>query len=205
MKKKWAMVLLLTSLMSACTNVAGGTKENTIREAELSDREQAILTTTSERSLVYDFNMDISKKVAHVRIEKYEFGNLVEEDFVHTSTEIEETGSIVVTNTNSMADQNQILLNVGIASNDSTGALKTYDEINNEMAGASIHENAAADGIDYSEGEVIIGSFAYSWDESGMSSIPQSFYEDPEANVQEIEEYELLYLIKASFTEELDD
>ncbi|MCC5893962.1 MAG: hypothetical protein JJU16_00740 [Alkalibacterium sp.] len=207
MKKiKITLILILISFTSACSNGAFGAGSNWIREAELTEREEGILATTSDKSLIFDFKMDNTKTTATIRIEKYIFGELIEEEFLHLSTEIENTGSITVTNTTSLTDPNQILLNVGMNFDNGTATLKTYDMIEQGLDGASsIWENVAAEGISYSDGNVILGSFAYSWNEEGMRTVSKEFYEEPEANREEIEEYELLYIIKAEFNESIAD
>lgn len=61
-------------------------------------------------------------------------------------------------------------------------------------------DNAASSEVDLSNGEVILGSVAYSWDDS-MPTLSTNFYEDPEGNKEEIKEYGVFYLIKAEFTD----
>lgn len=51
----------------------------------------------------------------------------------------------------------------------------------------------------FNEGEVVLGNICYSSDENGMSSLTNDFYDDVEAHMNELEEYEVVYLLKAEF------
>ncbi|WP_077602911.1 hypothetical protein [Oceanobacillus sojae] len=77
MKSVW--MILITGL-TALTLAACGQNEsdaNTISISELTEREDVILSVTSEQSFVFDFNIDDEYKEVAVWIEKYEAGNLV--------------------------------------------------------------------------------------------------------------------------------
>lgn len=113
MKKiQFIPILILISLMSACTNGSAASQSNTIVEAKLNEREEAILSTTSDQSFIYDFKVDSEHTKADVWIEKYEYGELVEEKYVQMSAEVNEKGSVLVTLAASLEDKKQTLINI---------------------------------------------------------------------------------------------
>lgn len=76
-----AFIIFATLLMLvACENNSDPTKESTIGTADLTKREQAILTTTAGKSFVYDFSVDNDYKNVNIFVERYEFGKLVSEN-----------------------------------------------------------------------------------------------------------------------------
>ena len=46
---------------------------------------------------------------------------------------------------------------------------------------------------------MVLGSIAYSSNQGGISSLPSDFYDDIEGHIDEIKEYDILYMIKANF------
>ncbi|QUW23614.1 hypothetical protein JSQ81_08980 [Sporosarcina sp. Marseille-Q4063] len=77
MKRFFIIVALLVFVLSAC--VTNNAKSNTISAVGLTERENAILSTTSDISFVFDFNTDSEYKEVSVWIEKYELGKLVDD------------------------------------------------------------------------------------------------------------------------------
>lgn len=93
-------------ILSAC---GGHSKpeENIISAAELSERENAILSTTANQSFVFDFNVDGKYKEASVWVEKYESGKLVNDSISGIKSDIKENGSIIFTTSIHGDDQKQ--------------------------------------------------------------------------------------------------
>lgn len=225
MKKSGLFYTLAAGLLlSACTNETitenGNSHEdirteveptNTIVNSELTERERAILHTLSDESLVFDFNVDSDYTEARVWIEKYEYGELAEYNVGDISMEISETGYIVFGSSDFYDTQNEILFYIGLSSNLTSASGTIPDTVSSDESDTSeidddevstgiIWENtASSDEIDLSDGEIILGSLIYANMDDGISSLTRDFYADVEGNIEQIEEYEGVYLFKAEF------
>src|SRR5699024_3188990 len=91
------VLVLLVFALVACND--SNSKSNTISAVELTDRENMILSTTSDQSFVFDFKIGSEYKEISVWIEKYEVGELVDDRLSHITTEVEESGSIMFAKT----------------------------------------------------------------------------------------------------------
>ncbi len=197
MKKLFSIVILSVFVLSACVN--NDSQSNTISAVELSERENAILTITSDKSFVFDFNSDSEYKDVSVWVEKYEFAKLVDDKVSSLSTPVEENGTIVFATSKADGSQKQQTFKLGISSNGSTGSVSGFD------ANASDVDKMSSVWSDFQEenksieGEIVLASICYSSDESGMSSLTTDFYKDVEGHMSELEEYDVVYLLKAEF------
>ncbi|MFC4387907.1 hypothetical protein ACFOZ1_08790 [Gracilibacillus marinus] len=195
---------LLVFTLSACdeNNSEANTnasKDNTISVVELTERENAILATTTDQAFIFDFNIDDEYKNASVWVEKYEFGKFVDDEMGQLTTQVEKNGSIVVA-IPKIGDNQQFNFNVGISSEGSTGSISGFDANSNELenmlnVSASFQEKSTS-----IEDEVVLASICYS-DSNGMNSLTSDFYKDVEGHMDELKAYNVVYLIKAEFME----
>ncbi|MCC5893963.1 MAG: hypothetical protein JJU16_00745 [Alkalibacterium sp.] len=183
---------------------------NTIVPSQLTNREEAILFTTSSQSLVFDFNVEPEFTEANVWIEKYEYGEPSEYTIGHTSMDIVNNGYIVFSSTENYSVSNEILIRLGLSSGYSSAHHSTSDTLpgsesadeesdNDGISMGTIWEAASSDEMDLSNGEVVLGSLIHTNMEEGVSGLTQAFYADVEGHIEEIEDYGLVYLIKAEF------
>ncbi|RLL48449.1 hypothetical protein D8M04_04090 [Oceanobacillus piezotolerans] len=194
--KKISAILTLSLLIfafGACSNF----KPNTVSVAELTERENAIFSTTSEKSFVFDFKIDREYEEVSVWIEKYELGELVDDKLVHLTTEVEQNGSIIFTvpRTNNLKQNN---FNIGVSSSGGTSSISGFDSDSTGLAEMSSVWGSFQEMITIEGGEVVLADICYS-NENVMSTLSMSFYEDVESNMSELEEYNVAYLLKAEF------
>src|SRR5690606_39433978 len=170
--KRVFTILILTQLiliLSACEN--NNSKLNTISAVELTERENAILATTSGKSFVFTFNIDNEYKEASVWIEKYESGKLVDDKLSQITSEVMGNGSIIFATSNTDDSQNQLTFNIGISSNNSIGSISGFDANSNGLDNMSSVWGNFQEVNTSIEGEVVLASICYSTSESGMSSL----------------------------------
>lgn len=197
--KKIIIVVMLVSVLSACGN--NNLKSNTIADAELTDREKEILLTTSDQSFVFDFQVDSDFKETSVWIEKYELGKLVNEQIGYISTEVTDNGSIIFTADKSNTTQNETFFNISINSKGNTGSTASSELVSDKgTEGLAIVWGSNNEDMDVTEGELALGSICYSFEGNGMSSLSSDFYKDAEGHINEIENYDVVYLLKSQFT-----
>ena len=198
MKSVW--MILITGL-TALTLAACGQNEsdaNTISISELTEREDVILSVTSEQSFVFDFNIDDEYKEVAVWIEKYEAGNLVDDRLGYMTTQAEQNGTIIFSFSENDSENNNSF-NIGIAVDGAISSMSGSDSNltdleNMSSVSGNIPEKKAVD-----NGEVVLASISYSQDEDGIQSLTTDFYEDAAGHMNELEEYEFTYLLKAEF------
>lgn len=198
MRKFFLMTALLSVVfaLSACGN--SHLKSNTIVEAELTDREFAILSTVSNQSFVFDFNIDDEYSEATVWVEKYEFGKLIDDKM--GGTQVMENGSIIFTTNHPDSTLNQTF-NLGVNGKEST-ATYTFSDIisNNGEEGMHTMWESINEEMDITGGELVLASICYAWGDGSMRSLSPDFYKDVESHINEIENYDVVYLLKSQFT-----
>lgn len=189
------IMVLFLFVLSACNN----SNSNTIYVVELSDRENTILSTTSDKSFVFDFEVDSEYEEASVWIEKYEDGELVDDRIGKITVGINESGSITFSNPMINNTEKHHTFNIGIGSNGVIGSKTFNDKGSNDLDNMSSVWGSFPEEITLNQGELVLANISYSDDEFGMSSLSTTFYENPEGNVDELEEYDITYLFKAEF------
>lgn len=193
------MVLMLALTLNACGN--NNLKSNTIVNAELTDREIGILSTTSSQSFIFDFNIESEYKEVGVWIEKYEFGKLVEERIGYLTAEIENNGSIILAVIEPSTSENQAFFKIGVNSNGVTGSSTIADIVSTiGTENRSIIWGNFSEEMDVTNNQMILASIGFSWDEGSMVSFSADFYKDTEPRISELENHEVVYLLRSEFT-----
>ncbi|ODG93478.1 MULTISPECIES: hypothetical protein [Bacillaceae] len=192
------ILIMLFCSLSACTKIQKS--NNTISEVKLTKRENAILSTTSDKSFVYDFNVASNYKELSVWIEKYEFGKLVGDKINHITSGIKEDGTIIFTTSKTPTNQNQSLFNISINSDGSTSASNQVETIFKDglegvtsISGSNQTENNPI------QHNIVLASICYKKDGSRMDSLTDDFYRDVNKHIDEIRDYDVVYLLRADF------
>lgn len=228
-KKKLVFILTAALLLGACSNEPAGTSDedettddlnsseneaaqmNTIVESELTERERVILDIVADESLVFDFNVDSDFKEARLWVEKYEFGELADYYLGHIIADVSDSGYVMFAPTELSGMDNEILFNIGLSSNLSTVSSKSSEilasddssDTESDEDGVStgiVWSTATSDESDLANGEIVLGSLVYANMEEGISTLSPDFYADVEGHIEEIEDYEGVYLMKIEFT-----
>ncbi|MDQ0226468.1 hypothetical protein [Metabacillus niabensis] len=196
--------VLLLAIPIAITLVSCSQKEtkaeNTISVANLTNREEAILSITSDKSSVFEFQLDNRKyKQLSLWVEKYELGKLVNEEINFMTTEVEGKGTIIFTASQPDDEQNQFEFHIGVESNRSTSSANAVDSL----------ANASPDGVSYSwetnqsisiKNEMVFSSICISKPGAeGMSSLSTEFYQDVDRHIDKLKEYDTVYLLRGEF------
>jgi len=187
---------LLLFILSACDD--SNSNSNTISVSELTDRENAILSSSSDKSIVFDFNIDKEYKEVTVWIEKYEFGNLVEDKLSELTMQVEGDGSIILTTPKISYSQNQPIFKSAISSKEGVSTRSAFDPNSDGLDDMSSVWGPFPTENTIIEGEVVLGSICYSND-GRMNSLSADFYQDVEGHINELEKYDVVYLFKADF------
>lgn len=191
--------MILLFILAACTDK--GSHSNTITVADLSDREDVILSTITDQAFVFDFNVDSEYEEVTVRMEKYEFGQLVEQSRNELTAMVEETGSTVFSASKTSDESNEKIFYIGVGGKrGSVSNMKADKEIVDVKNMSSVWGNFS-ESKTFEEGkEIVLASIGYSSSESGVSSFNNDFYDNMEAHMDELEEFDIALVLKAEFT-----
>ncbi|MBT2617701.1 MULTISPECIES: hypothetical protein [unclassified Bacillus (in: firmicutes)] len=198
MKKIYLSIILsLLSFSLVACKADDSKSENNLSVPELTAREKAILENSSEHSFLIDFNVDDTYKEMSVWVEKYEFGKLVEPEMGRMTTGIEKNGTIIFTTSKTDGDQKRSMFNVSIQNDDGTDTL-TYPEAIDEMD-SSVWGSTGKLKIN-STNKLALASICYSSGNEGIRSLSTDFYGDMGGHMDELKEYDVVYLLRSEFT-----
>ncbi|NGP43784.1 hypothetical protein G4V62_02025 [Bacillaceae bacterium SIJ1] len=188
-------IVLVVFALGACSDP----KADAISYAELTEREDAILSTISDQSFVFDFNVDSPYEEVSVWIEKYELGELVNEQVSQVTTDIKESGSIIVASSKNDHEKHKAF-HLSVRSNNSFASVEGFDEDAAELENMSSSSWGPHMGeITVDEGEIVLGHIVYSNDANNMSISVANFYEDVKERKKTLEDIDVAYLLKAEF------
>lgn len=190
-------LLLFVCILSACNKEEQvqepGLKQavNTIAESVLTEREKSLLSTTSEVSFVFDFNVDESFKQVSVWVDRYEFGQLEVENINHITTDIDKKGMITFSTTQIPGDEDKSIFKTFTNGGGST-SLQKMERAKQGTWGSNPNTNIPI------SGEKVLAVISFS-NGDGMSSLPEEFYEDVENNLDKIKDYDAVYILRSEF------
>ena len=194
------MVIFVLSF-TAC-DAAGTSNINTISGAQLTDKEKIFLSVGSKNYFVFDFSVDKKYKWVKVWIDRYEHGNKVTgSGSLLTSLSAGEEGMIIATlrRDENMTNEWTLAINSG-------GALSQAESKQEYKSKANLPFSSVISSsglrVSIEDKEIILGSACYKASQeegSIVSSLSQGFYTNPEAHMEEIAEYDLVYLLKCRF------
>lgn len=195
---KRTLTILISALLIFILSACDDNNSNTISVAELTDRENAILSSSSDNSFVFDFNIDKEYKEVTVWLEKYESGNLVEDKIGDLTVQVEGDGSIIFTTSKTNNSQNQSTFNIAISSKAGVSSINVFDQNSYSLDDMSSVWGPFPRENTFIEGKVVLGSICYSKD-GMMNSLTDDFYQDVDGHINELEKYDVVYLFKADF------
>ncbi|TKH07556.1 hypothetical protein FC682_00105 [Peribacillus simplex] len=198
MKKIYLSIILsLLSFSLVACKADEPKSENNLSVPELTAREKAILENSSEHSFLIDFNVDDTYKEISVWVEKYEFGKLVKEEKGRMTTAVKDNGTIIFSTSKTDDGQKQSMFNISIQNDNGTDTV-TYPETIDEMD-SSVWGSAGKLKIN-STNKLALASICYSSGNEGIRSLSTDFYGDMEGYMDELKEYDVVYLLRSEFT-----
>jgi hypothetical protein len=201
------IAILLVFVLGACeeknTIKSKSKPNNSITVAELTDRETAILSATSEQSFVFDFKLDPTFKNVSVWVEKYESGELVGE-IGKITTEIKEEGYIIFSKSRVLEETNQSIFSIGINSDKSNVSGSTQDTSPDKESAGIFGTNPLLENAQFNI-KMLLAVLCYKKGGYGLSTPSSEFYSDPEGHNDELKNYDIVYLLRSEFSNEKID
>jgi hypothetical protein len=191
----FAMLTSLVLSLVACDDSNSNLKINTVSDAKLTEREKVILSSTADKSFVFDFKVDDKYKEVAVWVEKYESGNLVGE-VNRISTEIKNKGTIIFTTSNPIEESNQAIFTISINSDGSTGTGWFTETITDELS--AVWGSNSLGSISVMD-KMVLASICYSNSNKEISTISTDFYSDVDSHINELKNYDVVYLLRSEF------
>lgn len=196
--------MLLLFILSACKadTKDSDSQVNTIEGVEFTPREDVILSNLVVDAFAYDFHVDREFDVLSLWIEKYEFGELVVDNINEITTMVKGKGTIFFSTPRDITDPEDKDLVFQFSVGDERGGSGMYEveEDANYLqpgmsgaSGGSFLESKKIDGK-----EMVLGSIVYVNSDS-MTTLTDEFHQDMEAHMDELEEYDVAYIVKAQF------
>jgi len=201
------LVLAAVFTLSACWNNDGAanasksfSRQSTIASADLTDREQAMISAMSDHAFVFDFELSKDYEEATVWLEKYEKGQLSNDGGPSMSSKVEGEGMIVFSTSSLASDPETQIFKVSISddSGTGTGSFDQYHPYIEELGPMTLREYIVNEKTPISENDLVLASMVMVWSDSA-STIRHEFYEDVEGNLSMIEDYDIVYLLRARF------
>ncbi|WP_404900565.1 hypothetical protein PV791_06030 [Priestia filamentosa] len=192
------MLTVLTLSLVACDGEGSkNVKANTISSATLTEREEALLSGTADQSFVFDFNAGDQYKEVAVWVEKYESGKLVKK-LTRMSTEIKNTGTIVFSTAKINEENNQTRFSISVHSNEATATGLSSETMKDDDLGMVLGSNPS-ESISIKDKSIVLASIGYPSGEEGISDLSTDFYSDMGSHMDELKNYDVVYLLRCTF------
>ena len=194
-----ALLTMLVIVLGACN----GNKTNTISVADLTDREDDILSMITEQSFLFDYNVDDSYQEVAFWVEKYESGKLVEKIINDANAPIHGSGSLIFATAQDSEDKNLLAFLTGLKNEDDkdgdvipsfSGSIAGKKELDKAMWRTQVVQKNVP-----IKGEMTLASLCYTFDDNGITQSSTDFNEDPERYMDELKEFDVAFLLKAEF------
>ncbi|ARK21904.1 hypothetical protein CSV69_06925 [Sporosarcina sp. P26b] len=198
--KKWTSIMILSCLLvlSACA----ATDTNKLTIPELTDREKQILETATNTAFVFDYTADQTYTDVSLWVEKYEKGKLVAEPISELKTPLpgESTkGSIIMTVTQTL--EQELLFSASVSDAKGSASVSNQEELEELKDMASLFNTNPQEGLPLSDNMLLAG-LIYTSTTAGSptSALSSDFYEQKDDYLDELKEYDVVYILRASFT-----
>ncbi|MDW0109431.1 hypothetical protein [Sporosarcina aquimarina] len=197
MRKNLVLLFAILLVISGCSSINAET--NTITVSDLTNREQALLSMNTDNAFMFDYDVDKEFKEVSVWVEKYEDGKFAHDPISSFITPVEKDGTILFTLQRPIPGFDQSVLNLGVISKDGSGSVQNSDEQPEKFEEMASTASTFSGELNPLNEENVIATICFSKNDAGLSTITSSYYEDPEANVEELAQYDLVYVLKVQF------
>ena len=198
MLKRLALCTFFLFLLSACGN-SEPEENNTIAAAELSEREKTLLHATAGNILfVYNLSLE-SQGVFDVWVEKYEYGELIEEKIGSVEAAVSKKGQILVALIE-VPQSKQTIVRVAIIND--TGYESNEGMIALPDIGAFGYGTLISNEGTTLNKDMAIGQLIYSGESNFFKTSQESLGNNPVAIIKELKDHSEVYLIRSSFKKE---
>lgn len=191
------LTALMLSLVACNGEDSKKVEANTISNTNLTEREEALLSGPADQSFVFDFNAGDQYKEISVWVEKYESGKLVGK-LNRMSTEIKNTGMMVFSTAKVNEENNQSRFSISVHSDDATSTAWSPETMKDDNF-STVSGSNTLDNISIKDKNIALASIAYASSEEGPNGLTNDFYEDIDSHMNELKNYDVVYLLRCTF------
>ena len=182
-------------LLGACSD-SESEANNTIAAAKLSEREKTLLhATAGEVLFIYNLSLE-SQGVLDVWIEKYEYGELTEEQIGGVEAQVSHKGQIIVALIE-VPQSKETILRVAVINGtgyESNEGLLTLPDIGAFGYGTLVSQEGVA-----LKADMVIGQLIYSGESNFFKTSGEQLGNNPATIIKELKDRPVVYLIRSSF------
>lgn len=199
------LVMAIAVLPFTSCDSSGITNDNIITEAQLTAKEKTLLSVGSNYYFAFDFKVNDKFKWAEVWVERYEHGKKVPgSGSISTGLSAGEGGMIIaaVRESGKQASEWTLAISSGGSLSKAESNLE-YTAYDNAQFASVRSTNRSR--ISIGEKEIVLANACYEIsqeEETILTSLSNEFYNNPEEHMEEIAEYDLVYLLKCKFNTE---
>lgn len=192
-------MLLVTVLVACNQEDVEETRKNTIENAQMDAREENLLRAAGgETMFIYDVSVDEQGGKLEVWLEKYEYGQLMDEIISSLGTEMFGNGQILVS-IQEIPEMSKGIVTIAVTDESGSSSVKNVMEIpgmSSRVTSPFIKETTPL------TEDMAIGQIIYS--EENPISVKSSWGDlvnDPSSIANELKEHPVVYLMRCSFEE----
>lgn len=187
---------LLTLSLTSCSIIAK--HANTITQTQLTEREKSLLSLSDSNYFVFDYSVDNSYNWVTVWEEQYESGKKTSGFEVSEKIKPNSEGMIIAT-MNQYSDKKVYDWTIGVVNNGGSTSTAQIKETCKNTVSRQLTAFNSLKQIPIST--TAIGLAFIGYNNSPISSPPtDSFFENPDKNLKQISNDQLVYLIKCKFS-----
>jgi hypothetical protein len=189
-----SLVLCLALFLFGC-----GQASNSVGPLKLTDREELLISALSERSFVFEYDLDTGKySWIMVWVEEYQNGEKTESEDMNMSCGAESKGMLILTIPRS---DGEVTMNAAVSQ---ASALYTRSDLIPDMA-ESVKKSSCSWGefpatMIPESGKAPLAILRYNGAD-GFTVLSDAFYRDYENNIDEISDDDTVYIIGCTFTD----
>jgi|GEM_PF-1527157 len=202
--KKFITMIIMLAIVLSLSGCRSNDKPSTsiISETELTDREKTFLSMGNDKYFAFDFSVGNNYKWVEIWIDRYEFGKKVSDgSILATGLSMGEKGMILATVRESEKMKSDWTVAIKAGGTLSTGkSTQEYKTEESSLLSSAWGSNNSKN-IPINDNEIVLANICYKAQnrDSSMRSLSDKFYTNPDANIQEIADYDLVYLLKCKF------
>lgn len=208
-------IVALLFLFSACTDANTSSFETsrstsegvTITKGELTEREDFLLSSLTEHTFLYDYSLSEDVTELTVFVEKYEFGKRQDYPIISMSmADLNSEGTLFFSVGPADFEIHSHSLSVGIQSEGNWSSGRSFDSFvsDSNASMGTVRESAVSDenSLSIEDDAGAVASIIHANSEEGISTLTKAFYEDIDNNLEQIEDYEVVYVFKVAVSDE---
>ncbi|MFF3102681.1 hypothetical protein [Viridibacillus arvi] len=176
------------------------TGKNMMKYPKLTAREETILDRTTEKYLIYEYQIDKSYNHLRLWVEVYEQGKLADSEVLLLNSEVKGSGTIIM-NTIKKAESNaENILSLSVTSGNGSNSSSIRTQLPKMASDPTftVWKSTIADGENI-ESEMILGYMIHGYSNETEPHNYEELSENPQKLIEELSANKEVYILKSKF------